>query len=48
MSQQEKMIDLKAKLSAFMDRLDQIEPEDTSVEDVDELIRMLEELERKI
>ncbi|MFG6149802.1 SE1561 family protein [Halobacillus sp. B23F22_1] len=48
MSQQEKISDLKVKLSAFMERLDEIEPEDTSVEDVDELIKMLEELERKL
>ncbi|MCP3029056.1 SE1561 family protein [Halobacillus sp. A5] len=48
MTQKEKITDLKIKLSAFMSRLDEIEPEETSVEDVDELIRMLEDLERKL
>lgn len=46
--QKEKLTDLKLKLSAFMERLDDMEPEETSIEDIDELIRMLEELENKI
>ncbi|MFC7061883.1 SE1561 family protein [Halobacillus seohaensis] len=48
MVQKEKLTDLKLKLSAFMERLDDMEPEETSIEDIDELIRMLEELENKI
>ncbi|WP_176142408.1 SE1561 family protein [Halobacillus hunanensis] len=48
MSQQEKLSDLKARLSAFMNRVDQMDPNDTSVEDIDELIKMLEDLERKM
>ncbi|MFD2925075.1 SE1561 family protein [Halobacillus naozhouensis] len=48
MSQQEKLTDLKSRLSAFMNRVDQMDPNETSVEDIDELIKMLEDLERKM
>ncbi|WP_205439431.1 SE1561 family protein [Halobacillus ihumii] len=48
MSQQEKLSDLKTRLSAFMNRVDQMDPNETSVEDIDELIKMLEDLERKM
>ncbi|WP_181350927.1 SE1561 family protein [Thalassobacillus sp. CUG 92003] len=45
MTQQEKLEDLKSRLSLFMIRLDSLDPEETSVEDVDRLIRMIEEVE---
>ncbi|MFC7322860.1 SE1561 family protein [Halobacillus campisalis] len=48
MTQQEKLSDLKLRLNAFIKRLDDMEPEETSVEDIDELIKMLEDVEKKI
>ncbi|MFQ3546180.1 SE1561 family protein [Halobacillus rhizosphaerae] len=48
MPQQEKLTDLKTRLSEFMNKLDQMNPEETSVEDIDRLILMLEDLERKM
>lgn len=48
MAQQEKIQDLKLRLSEFMTRIEALEPEETSVEDIDRLISMLEELEQKM
>ncbi|ELK48898.1 SE1561 family protein [Halobacillus sp. ACCC02827] len=48
MTQQKRIQDLKAKLADFMGRLDQLDPEETSVEDIDRLISMLEDLERQM
>ncbi|MGI8314842.1 SE1561 family protein [Halobacillus mangrovi] len=48
MAQQERLQDLKTRLSDFMVRIEQLDPEETSVEDIDRLISMLEELERKM
>ncbi|MBA2176458.1 hypothetical protein H0266_16285 [Halobacillus locisalis] len=48
MAQQEKIQDLKLRLSEFMTRIEELEPEETSVEDIDRLILMLEELEQKM
>ncbi|MCA1010193.1 SE1561 family protein [Halobacillus halophilus] len=48
MTQQEKIDDLKTRLSEFMIRIEELEPEETSVEDIDHLISMLEELENKM
>ncbi|GGD01460.1 hypothetical protein GCM10007216_35220 [Thalassobacillus devorans] len=48
MAQEEKLQDLKIRLAAFMSRLDEMEPEETSVQDIDQLIQMLEELEKKM
>ncbi|MFC0522111.1 SE1561 family protein [Pontibacillus salicampi] len=48
MSQDTKMEELKLRLSAFMTRIDELDPEETSVEDVDQLIKMIEELENKV
>ncbi|MBH0231206.1 SE1561 family protein [Halobacillus yeomjeoni] len=48
MTQQDKLHDLKARLTDFMNRIEQMDPEETSVEDIDRLISMLEELERKM
>ena len=48
MTQQEKRLDLKMKLSEFMTKLDALNPEDTSIEDIDRLLSMLNELEHKL
>ncbi|WP_169516218.1 SE1561 family protein [Halobacillus kuroshimensis] len=48
MTQQEKMSNLKQRLEEFMGRLDNLDPEQTSVEDIDRLISMLESLERSM
>ncbi len=48
MTQQEKISNLKQRLEEFMGRLDNLDPEQTSVEDIDRLISMLESLERSM
>ncbi|MGP4075361.1 SE1561 family protein [Halobacillus sp. K22] len=48
MTQQDRIEDLKTRLSEFMIRIEELEPEETSVEDIDRLISMLEELENKM
>ncbi|WP_168927324.1 SE1561 family protein [Halobacillus salinus] len=48
MAQQEQIQDLKVRLSQFVDRIEALDPEETSVEDIDRLISMLEELENKM
>ncbi|WP_202406361.1 SE1561 family protein [Pontibacillus yanchengensis] len=47
MSNEAKIEELKLRLSSFMSRIDEMDPEETSVEDVDKLISMLEELEEE-
>lgn len=44
--QSTKIQELKTRLSHFMDRVDKLNPETTSVEDIDQLIAMLDELEK--
>ncbi|MYL30264.1 hypothetical protein GLV97_10510 [Halobacillus litoralis] len=48
MTQQEKISNLKQRLEEFMGRVDNLDPEQTSVEDIDRLISMLESLERSM
>lgn len=48
MAQQEQIQDLKVRLSQFVERIEELDPEDTSVEDIDRLISMLEDLENKM
>ncbi|WP_173917286.1 SE1561 family protein [Halobacillus sp. Marseille-Q1614] len=48
MSQDEKMTELKLRLTDFMSRIEEMDPEQTSLEDIDALIRMLEDLEKKL
>ncbi|MGP4060805.1 SE1561 family protein [Halobacillus sp. H74] len=48
MTQHEKIQDLKLRLAEFMGRIERLDPEETSVEDIDRLISMLEELERNM
>ncbi|MFP7171321.1 SE1561 family protein [Terribacillus sp. 7520-G] len=43
-----KVDDLKQRLAAFMDYLDSIEPEETSLDEIDEMLRMLDEMENKL
>ncbi|GEN53526.1 SE1561 family protein [Halobacillus litoralis] len=48
MSQQERIEDLKVRLADFMGRIEKLDPEETSVEDIDRLISMLEDLEKNM
>ncbi|WP_226584952.1 SE1561 family protein [Halobacillus litoralis] len=48
MSQQEKIQDLKTRLADVMGRIERLDPEETSVEDIDRLISMLEEMEKNM
>ncbi|KGX88162.1 SE1561 family protein [Pontibacillus litoralis] len=48
MTNEGKIEELKLRLSAFMTRIEELNPEQTSVEDVDQLIGLLEELEQKM
>ncbi|KGX90305.1 SE1561 family protein [Pontibacillus marinus] len=47
MNNEAKIEELKLRLSTFMSRIDEMDPETTSVEDVDKLISMLEDLEEQ-
>jgi hypothetical protein len=38
---------LKQRLNMFLDVLEQIDPEDTDLDDIDNLIKMIDELENK-
>ncbi|WP_254391810.1 SE1561 family protein [Terribacillus sp. DMT04] len=42
-----KVDDLKQRLAAFMDYLDNIEPEQTSLDEIDEMLRMLDDMENR-
>lgn len=42
-----KVDDLKQRLAAFMDYLDNMEPEQTSLDEIDEMLRMLDDMENK-
>ncbi|MDA1477220.1 SE1561 family protein [Bacillus changyiensis] len=44
---QQQVNDLKNRLDMFMSIIDSLDPEVTDVEDIDKLIRMLDELEAK-
>jgi hypothetical protein len=39
---------LKERLNMFLDVLDSIDPEETSLEDIDRLIKMMDDLELKL
>ncbi|MCP8617916.1 SE1561 family protein [Salirhabdus salicampi] len=45
--QQEKVIELKQRLAEVMTRIEGIEPEKLTVEDIDEFIHVLDQLEEK-
>ncbi|GGD19749.1 MULTISPECIES: SE1561 family protein [Pontibacillus] len=47
MSNEAKIDELKLRLNTFMTKVDELDPEKTSVEDVDRLIKMLEDLEER-
>jgi hypothetical protein len=38
---------LKQRLNMFLDLLDEIEPEETEVDDIDRLIRIIDDIESK-
>lgn len=46
-NQQVKIDELKVRLATFMDRIEALKPEETSVDDIDQLINMLNELEER-
>lgn len=48
MANDERIAELKARLADFMTRLDEMDPEQTSLEDIDQLIAMLNDLEGKL
>ncbi|WP_169793097.1 SE1561 family protein [Amphibacillus sediminis] len=48
MIQQDKLDQLKNQLQAFLDQLDSLNPETTSLEDVDQLIEIIEQMEKKL
>jgi prefoldin subunit 5 len=43
-----KIQQLKQQLEAFLQQLDELEPSETSLEDVDRLIEMIESMEMKL
>lgn len=43
-----KVEELKVQLTAFLTRLEELEPSETSLEDVDRLLAMIEEMEEKM
>ncbi|WP_194842121.1 SE1561 family protein [Gracilibacillus salitolerans] len=48
MSNEEKIKELRLQLEHFMERLDHLDPEQTSIEDVDQLIQMVEKIEKDL
>jgi len=48
MSQQEKITQLKTHLQTFLEQLDSLDPSETSVEDIDRLIHMIEDMEKEL
>ncbi|UOQ84563.1 SE1561 family protein [Gracilibacillus salinarum] len=48
MTSQEKINELRSQLELFLERLDHLDPEKTSVEDVDQLILMIEKIEKEL
>ncbi|SFM45737.1 hypothetical protein SAMN04487943_11947 [Gracilibacillus orientalis] len=48
MSNEDKIRELRMQLEHFMERLDHLDPEQTSVEDVDQLIQMIEKIEKDL
>ncbi|WP_179107309.1 SE1561 family protein [Sediminibacillus massiliensis] len=48
MANEERIAQLKQQLEGFMTRLDNMDPEETSVEDIDQLIHILESMEEKL
>lgn len=44
----EKIKELRVQLEQFMERLDHLDPEQTSIEDVDQLIQMIEKIEKDL
>ncbi|SHN28267.1 SE1561 family protein [Gracilibacillus kekensis] len=48
MSNEEKIKQLRLQLKHFLKQLDQMDPEQTSIEDVDQLIEMIEKMEKEL
>lgn len=45
---EQQVIYLKERLNMFLEVLDSIEPESTKVEDIDRLIHMMDDIEKKM
>lgn len=48
MPNKEKIQTLRSQLQLFLDRLDHLDPEEASLEDVDQLIKLIEKMEKDI
>ncbi|RCW62988.1 SE1561 family protein [Saliterribacillus persicus] len=48
MASQEKVTQLKEQLEHFLNQLDDLDPEKTSIDDIDELIKIIEKMEREL
>ncbi|SDK34941.1 SE1561 family protein [Sediminibacillus albus] len=48
MADQEKVEQLKIHLAGFMTRLENMKPEETSVEDIDQLLSILDKMENNL
>ncbi len=48
MNNEEKIKQLRAQLEHFLQQLDHLDPEQTSIKDVDQLIEMIEKMEKDL
>ncbi|WP_187370984.1 SE1561 family protein [Gracilibacillus massiliensis] len=48
MNNEEKIKQLRLQLEHFLKQLDQMDPEKTSIADVDQLIEMIEKMEKEL
>ena len=48
MNEQQTMEQIKTRLSKFLEDIDHVNPDEVSVEDIDEWIRLLDQLEEKV
>ncbi|WP_162832878.1 MULTISPECIES: SE1561 family protein [Sediminibacillus] len=48
MANQDKIEQLKVHLAGFMTRLENMDPEETSIEDIDQLISILDKMETSL
>lgn len=48
MAQDNKIAKLQDRLTSFLETLDSLNPEETSLEDIDRLIAMIDEIEKQI
>jgi len=48
MKNEEKMKQLREQLESFLQQLDDLDPEQTSIEDIDQLIQMIDKMEKEL